>query len=490
VSGEVLGVAFKTLGCKVNQVESEDIVLDLLGRGAAIVGEDAASVIVVNTCTVTGEADAKARKAVRHALGAVGAPVVVVTGCMAALSRESLESLGERVIVETDKDRIAGRVIDLLRPPQSGLDAGPVTPVRSREAFRTRAMLKIEDGCDAFCSYCVVPYARGGPKPVLLSRIEAHAAGLVADGVREIVLTGVNVGRYEERGRDLADVVTAVAAGGVDRLRLSSIEPLDLTDRLLETLARLPAACHHLHVPLQSGSDAVLRAMARRYSAAEYEGAVLRAREALPGLALTTDVIAGFPGESDAEARETLDFCRRLGFAKLHVFRYSEREGTPAASMPGRVDPRVRATRATALRQLDAELQRSFAQAHDGAEVEVLIERVTPPCESGRATRHAAAAAIGTTRDYLKVEIQSDVTLAVGDLVGAEVIDSSAVPVRARLTASAGHEWATNEGHTTCSTRNASLAEPQVRVIESEDSAASGLVGRPAAVHTNRGVPR
>ncbi len=431
-----MGVALKTLGCKVNRVESEDIAADLLGRGVQLVGEEHAAVVIVNTCTVTGEADAKARKAVRHALNARSNPVVVVTGCMAAISRASLEALGERVVVEVDKDAVVWRVAEALERVGDGdiAGVGVATPAAAASgahggsAFRTRAMVKIEDGCDAFCSYCIVPYARGGPRPTPLTKIEADAAGLVSRGVREIVLTGVNLGRYDDRGRTLADVVSAVASSGIERLRLSSIEPLDLTERLLATMAELPAVCAHLHVPLQSGSDAVLQRMARRYTAGEFTQAVGLARAALPGLAVTTDVIAGFPGETDADAQATLDVCRATGFARLHVFRYSEREGTPAVSMPGRVDAEVRAARAAALRELDAELQSGFARAHGGTVVEVLVERVARSGANG-------TLATGTARDYLKVEVECEREAGIGDLVTAEVTDVHVTPARARQAA-------------------------------------------------------
>jgi len=398
-TGAGVPVALRTLGCKVNRVESEDIAADLIGRGAFLAPEDEAAVIVVNTCTVTGEADAKARKAVRHALRAARAPVVVVTGCLAAVDREALEALGDRVIVEPAKELVPDRVADLL-----GLHAEPhAHAVRAGEGFRTRAMLKVEDGCDNFCSYCIVPHARGVPRGVPLATAVAEAESLVAAGAPEIVLTGINLGRYRDETAadptapggvaDLATLARAVAATGIARLRLSSIEPPDLTPRLLGVLAETPAVCPHLHVPLQSGSDAVLGAMNRAYTAEQYAGWIEAARAALPGLALTTDVVAGFPGETAEHAAETLAFVERIGFAKLHVFRYSERPGTPAATMPGSVLPEVRAERAAALRELGDRMRAAYVAARQGSETSVLIERV----QDGAAT--------GTTEDYLRVRL-------------------------------------------------------------------------------------
>jgi threonylcarbamoyladenosine tRNA methylthiotransferase MtaB len=280
-------------------------------------------------------------------------------------------------------------------------------------------MLKIEDGCDNFCSYCIVPHARGGPRGVPLADVVARAEALVAAGAREIVLTGINLGRYTDAGArrtatptdaesggacDLAAVVAAVAGTSIARLRLSSIEPPDLTPRLLGVLAATPAVCPHLHVPLQSGSDAVLRAMHRTYTAERYAEWIAAARDALPGLAVTTDIIAGFPGETEQQAAETLAFVERVGFAKLHVFRYSERPGTPAAALPGAVPPEVRAERASALRQAGDRMRAAYIASRQGCEVEVLVESVDN------------ARAVGTTTDYLRVRLCAAHS-AVGDLV-------------------------------------------------------------------------
>lgn len=384
-------VAFRTLGCKVNRVESDSIAAELLGRGVTVCEADEAHVIIINTCTVTGEADAKARKAVRQSLGAARQPVVVVTGCLAALDAAGLASLGDRVVVEADKAAVALRVAELLGLEDSG-HGEPARIARTGQGFRTRALLKIEDGCDNFCAYCIVPYARGVPRGVPVTHAIREARQLVDAGVKELVLTGINIGRYRDpdTGADLAGLVTEVAATGVERLRLSSIEPPDLTDRLLGVLAETPAACEHLHVPLQSGNDAVLARMGRRYTTREYAACLEAARAAIPGLAVTTDLIAGFPEESEAEHADTLAFVEGMGFSKLHVFRYSVRPGTPAAAME-QVAPEVRALRAAELRDLGDRLRERYAEERIGAEVEVLVETVD------------TSGAIGTTRDYLRV---------------------------------------------------------------------------------------
>lgn len=395
-----LAVAFKTFGCKVNRVESEQAAADLLGWGVRIVAEEEAAVVVINTCTVTGEADRKARKAVRHALGLPQAPLVVATGCLAALGAEELSALGERVVVEADHERVAERVAALLDPngrtPDARTPATASAPPRAGEGFRTRAAVKVADGCDAFCAYCIVPYARGGPRSVPLAEVTAEVERLASAGIAEVVLTGINIGRYADGAHDLASLVRQVAATGVPRIRISSIEPLDLTPALLDTLSATPALCPHLHVPLQSGSNAVLRSMGRSYTAEEFSERIAAARAAIPGLAVTTDVMAGFPGETAEDAAAALEACERIGFSRLHVFRYSKREGTRAAAMKDQVPAEESASRAAALRALDARLRERYAQARVGGLADVLVEEVDP----------ATGTLTGTTGDYLTVRIE------------------------------------------------------------------------------------
>jgi len=408
-SSSCVRVAFKTLGCKVNRVESDEIAAELLGRGVEVADEDAAAVIIITTCTVTAEADAKARKAVRQALKAASKPVVVVTGCLAALDAPGLTALGDRVVVEADKQRVAELVASKL-----SLKASADRDVlRVGDGFRTRAMLKIEDGCDNFCSYCIVPYARGVPRSVAFPDVVAQARALVAGGAHEIVLTGINIGRYADAEWDLAAVVRAVAAAGAHRVRLSSIEPPDLTDRLLEALAETDAVCEHLHVPLQSGSDAVLRAMRRTYTAEEFRVRIDAAKGAIRGLAVTTDVIAGFPGESADDHRMTLEFVESIGFAKLHVFRYSVRPGTPAAGMQ-QVDPAVRSDRAAELRARGDALRVLYVDSRVGEKAQVLVESAD------------ARGVVGTTRDYLRVRAR-DARVSVGSTMDVVLTTDSVI---------------------------------------------------------------
>lgn len=399
-------VAFVTLGCKVNQAESDTIASAI--PATQVVREQAnADIIVVNTCTVTGEADHKARKAVRHALGQPGSPTVIVTGCLAALDATGITALGDRVIAEPDKERARARVALLAK----AANVGPTV----RATGRARVQLKVQDGCDAFCGYCIIPYARGVPRAVPLDDIVTSAGALAAAGVTEVVLAGINIGRYDDGGATLADVLEAVAATGIPRIRISSIEPGDIDGPLLEAAARTPAFCRHLHVPLQSGSDPVLARMGRPYTTAEFAGRVSAAREALGDVAISTDVIAGFPGETDAEHAETLEFVERAGFSRLHVFRYSVRTGTPAAAMTDQIPPSLRASRAAELRSTGARLMERMARAMRGRSAELLVERVRTGADG---LRHVE----GTTREHLRVVALHPSGVA-GDLLAVRLGD-------------------------------------------------------------------
>ncbi len=399
-------VAFRTLGCKVNRAESDGIAAMLLEAGANLVPEKEADAVVVNTCTVTAEADRKARKEVRRALSLPRRPTVVVTGCLAVRDPDGLAALGRKVRVEPDKSRVPGAVGSLL-----GIDNVCDRSCATRstgEGFRSRVVIKVEDGCDRFCAYCIVPLVRGLPQSVPAREVVRQVEDLVAADAAEVVLSGINLGRYADDSSDLPELLCAVAATGVRRLRLSSIEPPDLTERLIETLSMISALCPHLHVPLQSGSDAVLAAMGRGYEVGEFSARIEMLRQALPGVAVTTDVIAGFPGERHSDAIATLDAVERLRFARLHVFRYSRRKGTRAAAMPDQVKPNVISKRAARLREAGRRLSDEYTDSRLGGTAEVLVEKVL--------TEDEESVAEGTTEDYLRVRF-AGMGYPPGDLV-------------------------------------------------------------------------
>ncbi len=371
-------VALATLGCKVNQSESERLVQELSGLGFDIAGfDDAADAYVINSCTVTAEADHKSRKLARRAFRSNANALVVLAGCYATRATSESAGLPGQILLVPSSQKftvphlLAERLLDGTGA-RRGNDEGATLLPRSR----TRHLVNVQDGCDNYCTYCIVPFARGAPRSRPAADVIEEVRSLVERGVAEVVMTGINIGRYQSNGLGLTGLIGRVLELPLPRLRLSSIEPPDVDDGLRELLAREPRICSHLHVPLQSGSDAVLERMGRRYRSRDYARIAESIREARPDLALTTDVIAGFPGETEDEAAESADFLRRLAPAKLHVFKYSGRPGTPAARFPSQVDTGAKTERASHLARLDLSLGEEFARAQVGREMEVVVENV------------------------------------------------------------------------------------------------------------------
>ena len=354
---------------------------ELEAAGAVLVDEAAADAIVVNTCAVTGEAEAKTRKAVRRAAGMPKAPAVVATGCVASLFSAELSELAPNVVVEANKSLVAGRVLDLL-----GLAAGSVTDEGGLVSAptptgRTRPGVKIQDGCDNRCTYCIVWKARGRGRSLAPEDVLAGIRAAQARGAHEVVLTGINLGSYhwerdgapDLRLSGLLDLI--MEKTDVERVRLSSIEPPDVTLELCDAMARAgERVAPFLHVCLQSGSDRTLRRMARVYRTDLFRRAVEEARSLVPRLALGTDLIVGFPGETDEDFADSLAFCEEMRFAKMHVFRYSRRPGTPAADFPDQVDPHVKAARGARMRELAGRMRREEAAGLVGADDLVVVQ--------------------------------------------------------------------------------------------------------------------
>ncbi|MEW6524468.1 MAG: tRNA (N(6)-L-threonylcarbamoyladenosine(37)-C(2))-methylthiotransferase MtaB [Bacillota bacterium] len=376
-------VAFHTLGCKVNQYDTAGMERLFVERGYEVVNFDAvADVYVINTCSVTGRSEAKSRQAARRAARQNPDAVVALVGCYPQVDPSSAAAVEGVHVVAGTRDR--HRIVDLVEEAGRGTSGPQVySPGMAFEELpaahfsgRTRALLKIQDGCDAFCTYCVVPLARGPVRSRHPGRVVEAARQLLETGYRELVLTGVRLGAY---GRDLGDVdlagiIKALGGLGNYRLRISSVEPEDVDGRLIEALADSTVACPHLHLPLQSGSDRVLVRMGRSYLTGEFAELVGSVRAALPGAAITTDVIVGFPGEGPDDFRKTLDFVEEMAFSRLHVFRYSPRPGTRAAGFPGQVPPAVKAQRSAELTRLGHRLALEFHRRLVGQEVEVLVE--------------------------------------------------------------------------------------------------------------------
>ena len=383
-------VSIKTLGCRLNQAESATMAGGFARLGFAVVPDGTpAQVHVVHGCAITHAAEVEALRLVRHARRELGpGAFLVAAGCPVALpgAEGRFRAAGaDLVVAQADKTRLPALVAAALAPasaPVAALCGGGSSPESPSPLFSTtRAILKVQDGCAFRCSYCIVPDTRGAPRSRPFDEVLAEAASVYARGYREIVLTGVNVACYRDRGRSLRDLAAAVLAlperaGG--RLRLASIEPATAERELLELAAAESGLCRFFHFPLQSGDDRILRAMRRHYTAAQYEETVERALERMPDACIGADVITGFPGEDEAAFENTRRLLERHPFGNLHVFPYSERPGTPAVSLPGAVPVAVRRERARELVRLADEKRAAFAARFVGREVEVLIERVRP----------------------------------------------------------------------------------------------------------------
>ena len=364
--------AVSFLGCKVSLADAEAIRDALRAAGHEEREAGQAEVHVVNTCAVTVEAEKKSRKVVSRS--ARGGARTFVSGCAAGLNAGQFGGPGVAVVAR-DPDRAAAEILEVLGTgPACGNDAPAPAP-----GGRTRAFLKVQDGCDNRCSFCVIRVARGPGRSRPAGDLVAEVARRVAEGRPEVAVTGISVGAYRapDTGDDLAGLVRRLCAvPGLERLRISSIEPDDLGPALLAVLAADPVAAPHLHVPLQAGDPAVLRAMQRHHTADEWLEAVSRARRRVPGLNLTTDVIVGFPGEDEAAFGRTVALVEEAGVTKVHVFPFSARPGTPAAAMPGHLAPEVVRERAGRLRDLSDRQGARHRRARVGSADRVLVERV------------------------------------------------------------------------------------------------------------------
>ena len=409
-------VAFMTLGCKTNQYDAEYMREQFLRAGYAPVDfDEIADVYVVNTCMVTATGERKSLKYVRQAARRNPQADIVVAGCVAQHEGEKLALPGVRLIVGNARRR---EVVPLLeRARREGralcavedLTSAPFEPldVLANEGH-TRAVMKIQEGCDNRCAYCIIPEVHGPIRSRSLSDVAAEARALGRAGYREVVLTGIHLASYGRDFRDgttLLDAIEAVcAAQGVERVRLGSLEPAWIDGPYAQRMARSEKLCPQFHLSLQSGCDRVLGAMRRRYTTAQFRRAVQSLRESFPGCAVTTDVITGFPGETEAEFQETMDFCREIGFARLHVFPYSERPGTPAADFPGAVPVSEREARARRLIALGRETEGAYVRSLLGRAVEVLIEEEET----------------GYSREYVRVRVPG---AREGEIVRAAVED-------------------------------------------------------------------
>ena len=402
-------IAFYTLGCKVNQYETQALEQLVTQRGHSLVPfEEAADAYVINTCTVTAVSDKKSRQVIRRARKAAPDAVIAVCGCYPQTHPDDVEKLGVDLISGTG-DRTG--FVDLLEREWS--DRQPITALDdafSRRTFeplpagglegRTRAMLKMEDGCVNFCSYCIIPYARGRVRSLPLADCVRQARELEAAGYREIVLTGIEIsswGQDLEGKPELMEAIEAICQGlsPDTRVRLGSLEPRTITPDFCRRAAALPNLCPHFHLSMQSGCDTVLARMNRKYDSNRYYESVTFLHEAYDRPAVTTDLIVGFPGETEEEFQQTLDFIQKCAFSAMHIFPYSKRPGTPAAKLPGQVRNAVKEERAHRAAQIARTMQDTYLDSWVGETVPVLFEEEREGLWRGHTTR------------YCEVEVQS-----------------------------------------------------------------------------------
>ena len=380
-------VALTTLGCKVNHYETEAM-RELFARdGWDIVDfSETADVYVINTCTVTQTSDMKSRQMIARAHRMNPAALVAAVGCYSQTAPDTLAALdgvglvvgtaGRSDIVSRVNEALIARSCESFVSPLNGMrEFEPLSAVRDS---RTRATLKIQDGCVNFCAYCIIPYARGPLRSRPLEEISSEIASLAQEGYREVVLTGIHLASYgrdlQEANVTLLDAIERAGEPAIRRIRLGSLEPLFVTEPVAKALSENPRICRQFHLSLQSGSDTVLKRMNRRYTAEEYLRAVGLLRRYMPDCAITTDVIAGFPGETEEEHRETLAFCERAAFARMHVFPFSLRKGTKAEQLPDHLAKAVKETRAKELIALGSRLTKQYLASQIGSVVEVLAE--------------------------------------------------------------------------------------------------------------------
>lgn len=390
-----------TLGCKVNMYESVMMKEKLVASGYQET-TDPAEIIIINTCSVTDMADAKSRKTIRQAKRENPEAITVVCGCSAENHQQDLLPLGIDILIgNKDKSNIVSLITEFLTTHHQYIKFYDRRTLPFEDMAvnsftnQTRAYIKIQDGCNNYCTYCIIPYMRGNIRSKDINVALEECLTLVNHGHQEIVLTGIHTGSYG-RGTDydLVDLIQKMSLiPELKRIRISSIEITELNDKFLQELAINPKICNHLHIPLQSGAEAILKKMNRKYDKTYFLNKINTIRNIRPNISITTDCIVGFPGETDADFQESLEFCQSIKFSKIHVFPYSKREGTPAANMTNQVDPNIKKKRTHTLLKLSDELELAYNKTFINQNVEVLIEESYPD--------HS----IGHTSNYLHVII-------------------------------------------------------------------------------------
>ncbi len=410
-----------SLGCKVNSYECAALSSTLINQGYQETKGLDADVVIINTCSVTATADQKSRQHIRKIIKDHPSAICVVMGCYSQGNYEYIHNeIKPHILVGTsNRDKIPQYIEQYIKDKKSILDVEPNTRKYTYEELgvtsfseNVRAYLKIQDGCDNFCTYCLIPYRRGKMRSRAKENVLSEAKYLIEQGYPEIVLTGIHVGGY---GRDLndisfSDLVEEIAnLKGLKSLRISSIEESEIDEKLIDLIAHNPVVAKHLHIPLQSGSDAILKLMNRKYTCDQFYKKIQRIKDLLPNVAITTDVIVGFPNETGKEFTETYEFIKKCGFHMLHVFPFSAREGTVAYKMSGQVNPQVKKERVSKLLDLSKQLWEQYTLRFIGQELEMLVEKVD---DKGMC--------VGHTSNYIELEV-SNKNAKPGDFINVKI---------------------------------------------------------------------
>jgi len=411
-------VAFKTLGCRLNQYETDALVTDFDKAGYQLVGVDESpDVVVVNTCTVTNQSDQKSRTTISQAARANNNAVVVVTGCMANNFKEKLESQDNiTFVVENNRKSSILSLVDahfsgeILHPNQLPQDVFRYEPVQ--KSLHTRSAVKIQDGCDNFCTFCIIPMVRGRAVSRPVAEVLESVRKTIENGFKEIVITGVNIGRYEDGEARFEDLLAQILeVPGDFRVRISSLEPDGFGDRFVE-LFKHPKLMPHLHLCLQSGSDKTLLRMRRMYDLQQFRKTVKKFRSVYPDFNFTTDIIVGFPGETDEEFQETIDAVKEFNFSHVHTFKYSVRRGTRAERLENHIPEKIKTERSAQIRELSEENKKQYLTSFIGKTQQVLVETITQGIVNGYGQHYipvrfrAAGVPINTVHSIQLTEIR------------------------------------------------------------------------------------
>ena len=411
-------VSFSTLGCKVNQYESEALAEIFEAKGFTVLPSgEAADIIIVNSCTVTAESNRKVRQTVRKLRRKAPEALIVLTGCMAQAFPEECKEIKEAnlIIGNSHYDKLPDICINTLNQKTDCICVVPhekgYTDIGvSKLTEHTRGYIKIEDGCNRFCSYCIIPYARGRVRSRSLESIKKEAEALATAGYKEAVLVGINLSAFGlDTGNELCDAVEVVSSvDGIKRVRLGSLECDQISDNALEKLAANEKFCPQFHLSLQSGCDKTLKEMNRKYDTAFYKDLVARIRAKFQNPTITTDIMVGFMGESDEDFKKSCDFIKEIGFARSHVFVYSVREGTAAAKRTDKVNPEIQQQRAKVMQKICENTEKEFLQSQIGTLAKVLLENVTDGVWEGY------------SENYTRIKIPN-LTAAEGDIITVRI---------------------------------------------------------------------